>query len=838
MDQREKPIILITGAAGKLGTALTDFLNADYRVVGSDRPGADCDLEMDISSKAGVDTALEQFRTRFGQDIAAVIHLAAYFDFTGEESPLYEKVNEQGTKNLLSGLQRLRVERFIYSSTMLVHRPCRPGQSIDESTPLDPQWAYPKSKAKTEEIIRQSHGEIPFAILRLAGLYDEQTAVPTLSQQMARIYERSFKSVVYAGDTDAGQAMLHQSDMLDLFARIIERRSSLPEEFYVLAGEPDVLSYQQLQDRIGKCMHGEEHWHTLNLPKPIAKSGAWLEEKAEPVIPDEWDQGKKPFIRPFMVEMASHHYALNIRRAEELLGWHPQKRLFNELPTLINNMLKNPESWYRANKVAEPVWMQSAAEKQENPESLRQSYESEYQRQHRNNIWAHFMNIGLGGWLISAPFTMGYESQVLTVSDVVCGVLVILLGCVSLSPRPWIRQVRWGIGLVGLWLMTAPLLFWAPTAAAYMNGTLVGALLIGFALLTRPFPGVMPTTQLVGPVVPPGWEFSPSSWTQRLPIIILAFIGFFIARYMAAYQLGHIDSVWDPFFSGVGQPQKNGTEEIITSSVSEAWPVPDSGLGALTYMLEILTGVIGSRHRWRTMPWLVLLFGFMIVPLGAVSITFIIIQPIILGTWCTLCLIAAAAMLLQIPYSFDEIIATIQFLRRRAAAGRPWLKVLFTGDTDEANPMDEKIQKAEFRMPFFVVVKDMLSGGVNFPWSLIACGAIGVWLMFTRLTLGTEGSMANADHLIGSLSLTVTVTALAEVMRPVRLVNILLGIALMITALVYAGGAASMTASIVCGIGLILLSLPSGTVQYHYGRWDKVIKATTSLKSLRASWSS
>ena len=49
------------------------------------------------------------------------------------------------------------------------------------------------------------------------------------------------------------------------------------------------------------------------------------------------------------------------------------------------------------------------------------------------------------------------------------------------------------------------------------------------------------------------------------------------------------------------------------------------------------------------MPWLVLLFGLMIVPLGVVSITFIVIQPILIGTWCTLCLIAAAAMLIQIP---------------------------------------------------------------------------------------------------------------------------------------------------------------------------------------------
>lgn len=66
-------------------------------------------------------------------------------------------------------------------------------------------------------------------------------------------------------------------------------------------------------------------------------------------------------------------------------------------------------------------------------------------------------------------------------------------------------------------------------------------------------------------------------------------------------------------------------------------------------MLEILTGIVGARRRWRTMPRLVLLFGLMIAPLGVVSITFIVIQPIVIGTWCSLCLIAAAAMLTKPP---------------------------------------------------------------------------------------------------------------------------------------------------------------------------------------------
>src|SRR3546814_2195713 len=116
---------------------------------------------------------------------------------------------------------------------------------------------------------------------------------------------------------------------------------------------------------------------------------------------------------------------------------------------------------------------------------------------------------------------------------------------------------------------------------------------------------------------------------------------------------------------GSADNPRNGTEEIITSSVSKAWPVSDAAVGGYTYVLEILTGIIGSRMRWRTMPWLVVLFGLMIAPLGITSIFFIIIQPIVIGAWSTLALIGAAAMLIPIPYSLDELLATLQFMRRR-----------------------------------------------------------------------------------------------------------------------------------------------------------------------------
>jgi hypothetical protein len=289
---------------------------------------------------------------------------------------------------------------------------------------------------------------------------------------------------------------------------------------------------------------------------------------------------------------------------------------------------------------------------------------------------------------------------------------------------------------------------------------------------------------------------------------------------LCAYQLGHIDGVWEPFFEGSSQDPQNGTEEIITSSISKAWPVPDAGLGAMTYALEILTGLMGSSRRWRTMPWLVMLFGILIVPLGIVSIFFIIIQPILIGTWCTLCLIAAAAMLIQIPYSIDELIATSEFLYRRKKQGRSLLRVFFQGDTDEGK---WETVEDDFSQKPSVIFKEMLVGGVTLPWNLLLCLPIGLWLMFTRITVDAGTSMANADHLIGSLVLTVAITALAESGRAFRFFILPLGTALLVIPFFYDTNSLSMISSIVCGLLLIGFSLPRGTIQNRYGNWDRYI---------------
>lgn len=821
MASAAKPIVLITGAAGNIGRSLAAALSDAYAVVGLDRPGTKADFALiaaDFTDDASISRAMTEFREAHGSRIASVIHLVAFFDFTGEKNPLYDSVNVEGTRRLLRALTEFEVEQFVYSSTMLVHAPGKPGEPIDENQPIDPRWAYPESKARAEEAIRAEHGHIPYVLLRLAGLYDEKTSVPTLANQIARIHLRDLQSHFYSGSTFVGQSMVHRDDMLDAFRRTIDRRKQIPSGTAILIGEPEAMGYDALQDELGYLIHGVEDWPTLRIPKAAAAAGAWAQEKLEPVVPDAIDQGEVPFVKPFMVRMADDHYELDITRAHKLLGWAPRRRLKHRLPEIVRTLKEDPVAWYEANGIIPPPDLAEAQAAGHHPEGVRRQHEAKLRGAHRTWRWAHLVNIALGLWLVMQPPMIGVEESWLARAEIALGAALILFASLSLSWR--MGWARWASAAVGALVLAAPFLFWTANPAAYLSDTLVGALVIGFAVCTPPEIGPSPLAALTGPDTPPGWTYNPSSWTQRLPIILLAVVGLQVSRYLAAYQLGHVEGVWEPFFAGSAADPQNGTEEIITSHVSEAWPVSDAAVGGYTYVLEILTGIIGSRARWRTMPWLVLLFGLMIAPLGVTSIFFIIIQPIEIGTWSTLALIAAAAMLVQIPYSLDELIATLQFLRRRVKAGRSWLRVFLFGDTDTG---ERGAETDEFDARPDAVLKAMWTGGVSLPWNLAAAAAIGLWLMFTRLTLGAEGGMADADHLIGSLALTVISLAAAEVARALRYLLIPLGAALLATPFLFGAGTVATIASLTCGIALILLSLRRGPIVQRYGSWQRLI---------------
>lgn len=317
-----------------------------------------------------------------------------------------------------------------------------------------------------------------------------------------------------------------------------------------------------------------------------------------------------------------------------------------------------------------------------------------------------------------------------------------------------------------------------------------------------------------GPEIPPGWTYNPSSWNQRAPMILLGFLGWLISRYLAAYQLGYTSSVYEPFFG-------EGTERVLTSKVSQMWPISDAGLGALAYTLEFLMAWMGGQTRWRTMPWMVVFFFILVVPLGLTHVTLVILQPVVVGFWCTLCLAAAAVMLVMIPFTVDEVIAMGQFMVERVRAGKPFWRTFWVGDTMDGGGPDERTPR--YGAPLRALAP-AAAWGVSVPPTLVILGAIGIWLMVAPAVLGSTGTAADSDRLVGAVILTIAAVSTAEVVRALRFVNLLLGVWLVLAPWATTGmAAASRWNDMAARLLVLLLTLPRGAVRERYAGWDRFV---------------
>jgi hypothetical protein len=174
---------------------------------------------------------------------------------------------------------------------------------------------------------------------------------------------------------------------------------------------------------------------------------------------------------------------------------------------------------------------------------------------------------------------------------------------------------------------------------------------------------------------PPGWDENPTAWPKRGRLAAPAFAGLCVAGYLTLYQLGVLSTVWDPFFG-------RGSIAVLE------WtrPLPDAALGVLAYAAELALTFIGGEDRWRTGPWTVIALGAVIVSGAITSVALMIVQPVAVGHWCSLCLVSAALSLVILPLGIDEPLAGLQHLARARASGRSAWRALLIAD-ETARPL-------------------------------------------------------------------------------------------------------------------------------------------------------
>jgi 2-alkyl-3-oxoalkanoate reductase len=157
--------VLVTGGGGFLGSALVALARGRGLPVRSlsrrnyahlAKLGVE-QIQGDVSEAAAVDRAVEGCQT--------VFHTAAKAGLWGPERE-YERVNVQGTTNVIDACRRLGARRIIFTSSPSVVFNGRAMEGADESAPYPGRFdaSYPKTKARAEQLVIAANSEALAAV--------------------------------------------------------------------------------------------------------------------------------------------------------------------------------------------------------------------------------------------------------------------------------------------------------------------------------------------------------------------------------------------------------------------------------------------------------------------------------------------------------------------------------------------------------------------------------------------------------------------------------------------------------------------------------------------------
>jgi len=350
------PTLILTGASGFVGRHLLESLAAEYRIFGiARRSQVRCGapvhpnitwFQVDIGEREPLSEVFRMIRVLGGAD--TVIHLAAHYDFTGEEHPEYQRTNVEGLRNTLDSARELGVKRFIFSSSVAACRLPSPGSALTEDSPPDGEHVYARTKAIGEAMVREYESSFPSTIVRFAALFSDWCEYPPLFMFLSTWLSPAWNRNILGGRGGSAIPYLHVKDVVAALRLVLEKRPGELAPGEVLIASPDgSTSHNELFLEATRDFDGEARRPIL-MPRPLCGPGMWGRALLGRLT------GDMPFERPWMADYIDLKMTIDASRSRARLGWEPRPRLelLRRLPFLIENLKMDPLAWNLRNRAA------------------------------------------------------------------------------------------------------------------------------------------------------------------------------------------------------------------------------------------------------------------------------------------------------------------------------------------------------------------------------------------------------------------------------------------------------------------------------------------------------
>ena len=350
------PRLIITGSSGFIGKRLLDGLKDRYEVVGlARRSQSRCGaprhdniswVQTDVGDRESVAAAFRMIRETGGADY--VIHLAAHYDFTGEDHPEYERTNVEGLRHVLDECRNLDLQRFIFTSSVAACRFPAPGTRLDESSPPDGGHVYARSKRLGEEMLAEYRDEVPSAIVRLAAVFSDWCEYTPLHVFIETWLSKAWNSRILGGRGASAIPYLHARELTPFFSRVIRHHQRIASAQVVIGSPNHTVSHLELY-RLVHRYAGPDNRTPILMPAPLARVGVWGRDLMGRLL------GRRPFERPWMVEYIDESLEVDASRSHALLDWQPRARLYMDrrMAFLIEHRKTDPLEWAQRNEAVQ-----------------------------------------------------------------------------------------------------------------------------------------------------------------------------------------------------------------------------------------------------------------------------------------------------------------------------------------------------------------------------------------------------------------------------------------------------------------------------------------------------